>query len=69
MIKRLVRKFSLWLEWYTSTWVLPIQVWKDIEDDKPINLDKAEKHWGKDDPELLKAKARISQVTYFKKND
>jgi hypothetical protein len=67
-VKRIVRKFAVWLEWKTSKWILPTEVWSAIESGKPeavIAVKQAETFWGEQEPEILKARARISQVAYF----
>ncbi len=67
-MKRMVRKFALWLECCTSRWILPPSVISSIEDGNPeavAAVKRAEQFWGVKEPELLKARARISAVTHF----
>jgi len=67
-----IRKFARWLEWKTSTWILPTSAWRAIEDQCPAavdNVDLAGKIWGQDEPEVLAARARISQLAWLKKNN
>lgn len=68
MIKKFIRRFSLWLNDKTRRWVVPSKVWQQLDAGDAlagIDIADAAVRWGILDPEIVRASLVLRRVRFM----
>lgn len=68
-VRRIVRKFSIWLYNRTGKWVVPSVIWSKLDNGDTtaeIELSDIAVKWGTLDPEFIRANSMLRRIEYHK---